>query len=182
LILWVINLKGWAYVDGTDEVTILREEMCKYETKQNSEEPSAGEAFDGLLGGELDERGAAEGDAADVCPDIVCDDQGDGQEEPDHALEDVVHDEVGLHNDEVERHVRPGELGELELVVAFLEGGDEEDEAFGGGGGGLVSWFSFDSWSLCGVDSPITYSMKLMKRWCVANGNRTWSTSMMCLK
>jgi hypothetical protein len=34
-----------------------------------------------------------------------------------------------LHDDQEQGHVRPCELGELELVVTSLERGDEEDEA-----------------------------------------------------
>ena len=67
-------------------------------------------------------------DSTDVGEDIIGNDQAHRQEEPDHAFEDIVHDEVGLDDDQVERHMGPGELGELETVVALLEGADEEDE------------------------------------------------------
>lgn len=70
----------------------------------------------------------AKSDTTDVGKDVVCDDQGGREEEPDHSLENVVHDEVGLDNDEVESHVGPSELGELELVVALFERDNEEDE------------------------------------------------------
>ena len=72
--------------------------------------------------------GTAKGDATDVGENIIGDDQGCWEEEPDHTLEDVVHDEMGLYDYEVEGHVRPGELGELEAVVAFFKGGDKENE------------------------------------------------------
>jgi len=36
---------------------------------------------------------------------------------------------VGLDDNQVESHVGPGELLELELVVALFQGDDEEDEA-----------------------------------------------------
>ena len=87
-------------------------------------------ALDGLLGRQLDELGTAKSDAADVRKYIVCDDERGGQEEPDHALEDVVHDEMRLHHDEVQRHVRPGKVGELKLVVAGLESCNKRDEAY----------------------------------------------------
>lgn len=64
---------------------------------------------------------SAESDAADVGEDIVGNNKTDGQEEPDHAFKDVVHDEMGLDNDQIEGHVCPAELGELESVVPFLE-------------------------------------------------------------
>ena len=85
--------------------------------------------FDGLLGADLDQLCATESDTADVREDIVGDNQADRQEEPDHALEDVVHDEVRLHDNQVESHVSPSELSELELVVTLLERTNEENEA-----------------------------------------------------
>lgn len=86
--------------------------------------------FHRLLWRDLDELGPAKCNTAHVGKDVVDDDQAHGQEEPDHALKDVVHDEVSLHHDQVQSHVGPGELGELESVVAFLEGSNEEDEAW----------------------------------------------------
>jgi hypothetical protein len=86
--------------------------------------------FNGLLGADLDQLRATESDTADVREDIIGDNQADRQEEPDHALEDVVHDEVRLHDNQVESHVSPGELGELELVVTLLERSNEEHEAW----------------------------------------------------
>ena len=85
--------------------------------------------FNGLLWADLDELCATEGDTADVGEDVVRDHQTDWDEEPDHALEDIVHYEMGLHNDQVQCHVCPSELRELKLVVALLERADEEDEA-----------------------------------------------------
>jgi hypothetical protein len=85
--------------------------------------------FDGLLRANLNKLSAAESDTTDVCEDVVGNDQTDWQEEPNHALEDIVHDKVRLYDDQVESHVGPGELGELELVVAFLERANEEHEA-----------------------------------------------------
>jgi hypothetical protein len=86
--------------------------------------------FNGLLRADLNKLSAAECDTTDVCEDVVGDDKTDWQEEPDHALENVVHDEVRLHNDQVKSHVGPGELSELELVVALLERANEEHEAW----------------------------------------------------
>jgi hypothetical protein len=86
--------------------------------------------LDGLLRADLNKLRATESDTADVCEDVVGDDETDWQEEPDHALENVVHDKVRLHNDQVEGHVGPGELGELELVVTLLERANEEHKAW----------------------------------------------------
>lgn len=85
--------------------------------------------FHSLLRAELDELRAPECDADQVGEDVVRDDQADRQEKPDHPFEDVVHDEVRLHDDQIERHVRPRKLGELESIVTLLERADEEDEA-----------------------------------------------------
>ena len=86
--------------------------------------------FNSLLGADLDQLCASKSDTADVREDIVRDDQADRQEEPDHALEDVVHDEVRLHDNQVESHVSPSELSELKLVVTLLKRANEEHEAF----------------------------------------------------
>ncbi len=120
---------GAEIVDGADEVLGAHQDVGQHDAPEDGHDPGSDEALDRLLGRQLDQLGAAEGDAADVGEDVVADDERGGQEEPDHALEDVVHDEVGLDDDQVEGHVRPGEVGELELEVAGLEVGDEEDEA-----------------------------------------------------
>ena len=39
---------------------------------------------------------------------------------------------MGLYDDQIEGHVRPGELGELEAIVAFLERGNKEDKTCNG--------------------------------------------------
>lgn len=118
------------YVDWADEVLIPHQHVRHAEPEDDGAYPSADESFDSLFGRNLDKLSAAEGDAADVCEYVVGDDEGCREEEPNHAFEDVVHDEVCLDYDQVESHVRPGELSELEAVVALLEGADEEDEAY----------------------------------------------------
>ena len=77
-------------------------------------------AFHSFLRTQLDKRRPAERDPTYVRENIVRDDQTDRQEEPDHALEDVVHDEMSLHDDEIQGHMCPCELSELEAVIAFL--------------------------------------------------------------
>ncbi len=118
-----------AYIDGTDEIFVAHEDVRHGKTKDNGQYPCADEAFNGLFRRKLDELRAAEGDAADVSEDIIGDHQRCGQEEPDHPLEDIIHDEVRLHNDEIKRHVRPSELRELEAIVTLFEGANEEDKA-----------------------------------------------------
>ena len=116
-------------VDGAGEVRVAHQNVGEAERKDDGEDPGANETFDSLFGTDLDELRTAKGDTTDVSEDVVGDDQSSGEEEPNHALEDVVHDEVGLDDNQVESHVGPGELLELELVVALFQGDDEEDEA-----------------------------------------------------
>ena len=72
----------------------------------------------------------AKGDTAEVGKDVVRYDHTNRQNEPDEAFEDVVDDEVRLADNEEEGHVGPGELRELELVMALLQREDEKDEAW----------------------------------------------------
>lgn len=116
-------------VNGTNEIRVTCEEVGHKEAEEDSADPGTDEAFDCLLGGKFNELCTAEGDAADIGEYVVGDDEGGGQEEPYHAFKYVVHDEVGLYNDQVEGHVGPGELGKLEAVVTFLEGADKENES-----------------------------------------------------
>lgn len=117
-------------VDGADEELVLREEVGCQNAPDDGEEPCAKEALPCLFGRDLDELVTAEGDTAKVGEDVVRYDHANRQNEPDEALEDVVDDEVRLADDEEESHVGPGELCELELVVALLQRKDEEDEAW----------------------------------------------------
>lgn len=117
------------HVDRADEVLGPRHDAGQEHGEQDGHDPCTNEALDGLLGRQLDELSASESHAANIGKDIVGDDQRSGEEEPDHALEDVVHDEVRLDDNEVQGHVRPCEVGELEPVVTSLERCDEEDEA-----------------------------------------------------
>lgn len=118
-----------AYIHGADEVLVPHQNVGKEQTKDDGEDPRAKETFHRLLGRNLDQLGPAKRDAADVGKNVVRDDQRDREEEPDHSLENVVHDKVRLDHDEVQRHVRPCELGKLELVMTLLQRGNEEDES-----------------------------------------------------
>lgn len=120
---------GTQIIDGADEVLVAHQDVGHEVAEDDGANPRAKEPFDSLLGGQLDKLGATEGNTADVGKDIVRDDERGGKEEPDHALQDVVHDKVSLNDDQVERHMRPSELGKLEPVLSFLQGRDEEDEA-----------------------------------------------------
>lgn len=108
-------------VDRADEELVLHEEVGHDEAEDDGADPSTYETFDCLLGRDLDQLGSAERDSADVSEDIVGDNKRSGQEHPDHAFEHVVHGEVSLYYDKVQRHMGPGELSELKLVLSFLE-------------------------------------------------------------
>ena len=77
--------------------------------------------------------------------------------------------------------MRPGELGKLEAVVAFLKRADKEHKPCKRSQSRISSPTSADD-DPCSGDVPMTYSMKLMKRWWVAKGSKTLSTSTICLK
>lgn len=121
---------GSEIIDRTDKVLVAHQEISQSEAEQDGEDPSSEETFDSLFGADFDQLCAAEGDTTDVCEDVIGDDKRSGKEEPNHAFENVVHDEVGLNDDKIECHVCPCELSELELVVSLFERHDEEDEAW----------------------------------------------------
>jgi hypothetical protein len=102
--------------------------MGQANSPEDGEEPSAEESLPCLLGRDLDEGCSSEGDTTEVGKNVVCDDHGDGQNEPDEAFENVVDNEVRLSDDEEKGHMGPCELGELELVVALLKREDKKDE------------------------------------------------------
>jgi hypothetical protein len=117
------------YVYRANEVLGTSHDVGEQHREQDSHDPCSNKTLDSLLRGKLDKLGAAERDTADIREDIVGNNQRSRQEEPNHTLKDVVHDEVSLADDEVQGHVRPGKVGELKLVVAGLEGSNKEDEA-----------------------------------------------------
>ena len=116
----------FVYIHGADEVFVSHQDIRHGKSKDDRTDPRSHKTLNSLLRRQLDELGTAKGNATDVGEDIVGDDQGCWEEEPDHTLENVVHDEMGLYDNEVEGHVRPGELGELEAVVTFFKGCDKE--------------------------------------------------------
>lgn len=99
-------------------------------TPQSSKEPGAKESLPSLLGRDLDQRCAPKCNTAKIGEYIVGDDHGNGQDEPDESLKDIVDDEMGLSHNQEQSHVSPGKLGELEPVVTLLQREDEENEAW----------------------------------------------------
>jgi hypothetical protein len=108
---------------------VAHEDVGHDHSENDGADPSANKTFDGLLRRNLDQLGATKGDSANVGEDVIGDDQRSGKEEPNHSLENIVDDEVRLHNNKIQCHVSPCELGELELVVTLLQGHDEEHKS-----------------------------------------------------
>ena len=77
-----------------NHVVESHEEGTPGDAESHGAEERADKALNRLLGRKLDQGRLAEGDAADVGEDVVADDERGGHEEPDHALKNVVHDEV----------------------------------------------------------------------------------------
>ena len=67
-------------------------------SKHDREDPSSDETLNGLLRRQLNKLGTTECNSAEIGENVVTDYQRDGQEKPNHAFEDVVHYEVGLHD------------------------------------------------------------------------------------
>lgn len=124
-----IKTVGRTYIYRADEVFVPHEYISHAEAEDDGANPCPDESLHSLFGGQLDELRTAESNPTDVGENVVRDDQGGWKEKPDHALEDVVHDKVGLDDYKVERHMSPSELGELEAIVALLKGANEEDKA-----------------------------------------------------
>lgn len=117
-------------VDGTDEVLVTDQQVGHEITKGNGAGPCAEESLNSLLRGELNKLCPSKANTANIGEDIIGDDQRSGKEEPDHALENVVHDKVSLNNNQIQSHMGPSKLGELESVVALLQRSDKEDESY----------------------------------------------------
>ena len=117
------------YIYWADEVFVSHQYICHGKSEDDCTNPRSNKTLNSLLGRKLDELGTTEGNATNVGENVVGDDQGCWKEKPDHPLENVIHDEMGLYDDQVEGHVRPGELGELEAIVTFLKGANKEHEA-----------------------------------------------------
>jgi len=109
-----------SYIDWTYEVFVPHQDIRHANSKDNGKNPCSHKSFHGLLRREFDELCTAECDAADISKDIVADDQGDREEEPNHSLKDIVHDKVRLNHNKVQSHMCPRELCELESIMTRL--------------------------------------------------------------
>lgn len=116
-------------INRADEVLVAHQPVSQEITEDNGADPRAEETLNGLLGRQLDQLSTSKCNTTDIGEDIVGNDQRSGEEEPNHALENVVHHKVSLDNNQVQRHVSPSKLGELEPIVSLLQRSDEEHEA-----------------------------------------------------
>ena len=81
-------------VNGADHVVEAHEVGAPEETEDERTKERADETLDCLLWRQLDEGGATNRDTPDVGEDIVTDDEGCGNPEPNETLEDVIQNEV----------------------------------------------------------------------------------------
>ena len=111
------------------EVFVFYENVGEGEAEEDRTDPSSNESFQSLFGRYLDQWSATKRDTADVGPDIVGDYKRRRQEEPYHALENIVHHEVCLEYYQKQSHMCPSKLSKLSSVEGFLQRSDEENEA-----------------------------------------------------
>jgi hypothetical protein len=81
-----------AYTRGNDERAYSKGE-------QQGTEESTHEPLYSLFRRQLDQRSSTKQFPTDICHDIVTDDQGSGDKEPDHTLENTVDDKVARDDD-----------------------------------------------------------------------------------
>lgn len=89
------------HIHRANEVLVSHQNIGHAHSKDDCENPSPDKPFYGLFWRQLDELCPAKRDSTDIGKDIVANNQRDGQEEPDHSLEDIVHNEVRLHYNQV---------------------------------------------------------------------------------
>lgn len=105
-------------------------ERTHQHAKDDGHDPTTNESLDGFLGRQLDQGGLTHKESENVRPNVVSNDQRNGQKEPNKSLKDVVDNKVTLTDDQQERHVSPCKLRELEAVVAFLQVRHKEHETY----------------------------------------------------
>jgi hypothetical protein len=81
-------------VYGTNHIIEACEVRAKKETKNDGAEEGADETLKGLFWGEFDEGSTADGDAPDICKDIVTDNERCRNPKPYEAFENIIHDKV----------------------------------------------------------------------------------------
>ena len=80
--------------NGADHVVEAHEVGAPEETEDECTEERADESLDCLLGRQLDEGGASNSDTPDVGEDVVTDDEGCGNPEPNETLKYIIDNEM----------------------------------------------------------------------------------------
>mmetsp|Transcript_10025 Transcript_10025/g.21920 ORF Transcript_10025/g.21920 Transcript_10025/m.21920 type:complete len:343 (+) Transcript_10025:816-1844(+) len=103
--------------------------------KDNGEKPGAQKAFPRLVGAERQKGSAYEfasqGHAAGVGHDIIDNDQTDGQDEPNQAVENIVHDILQLPHGQTQDHNGPTQLIDLKANMTGLQRGNGQHQRGG---------------------------------------------------
>jgi len=106
-------LLGLVVREGAQEVLVAKQHL----RKENAENEGGGESTDEslpcLLRRKFDQRRLTEEETPHVGHDVVEDNDGDGEEEPNKAFEDVLDDQLRLGDDHQKSHVCPTEHDEL---------------------------------------------------------------------
>lgn len=92
---------GSKVVNRADEVLVSHEDVRHEIAETDGANPSTEETLDCFLRGQLNELSSAKSHTANVGKDIIRYHQRSREEEPDHALEDIIHDKVSLNNYQV---------------------------------------------------------------------------------
>ena len=82
---------------GTNHIVELGEIRPPQECEDDGANERADKSFDSLFRGELDERGTPKSDTPDVSENVVADDEGSGDPEPNEAFKDIVDDEMAVY-------------------------------------------------------------------------------------
>ena len=93
-----VDMECCTYIDWANEILVSHKHVRHSDAEENSQDPGTNKAFNRFLRGEFYELRSSKCDAADVGKNVVSDDKADRQEEPDHPLEHIVHDEVRLNH------------------------------------------------------------------------------------
>lgn len=121
-------MENRTYINWADEVAVPHQDVGHKDTENYREDPSPNETFNSLFGRQFDKLSTSKRDSTYIGEDIVGNYKRCGKEEPDHALEYVIHDKVGLDYNQVEGHMCPCKLRELKSVVAFFQRSNKKDK------------------------------------------------------
>ena len=116
-------------LERTYEALEATEHGRENEAEYDGGEGAANKALPCLFGRELDETRATKEEAEHVGHGVIADDEADGQQKPNEALEHVLYHKIWLRDDEQQRQVSVAEKSELFQIVSLLETQHERNEA-----------------------------------------------------